>query len=93
MKKFVCTPFHHTLLKAAKVKSTRHGSTINTDRFPKRAPKEQASSGVRGHAPLGNLIWILTPQSPVFWVCEHLDRISTDCPNHFPAFNLEIFFK
>ena len=57
----MCTPFHHTPLKAAKVKSTRRGSRINTDRFPKRAPKEQASSGVRRHAPLGNLFWILTP--------------------------------
>ena len=31
----------------------RRGSSINTDRFPKRAPKVQASSGVQERAPPG----------------------------------------
>ena len=44
------------------------GSRINTDRFPKRAPEAQASSGARGRAPLGNFFGIFTPQSPFFWV-------------------------
>ena len=30
----------------------RRGSRINTDRFPKRAPKAQASTGVQGMLPL-----------------------------------------
>ena len=38
----------------------RRGSRINTDRFPKRAPKAQASSGVREQAPPGKN-WIFTP--------------------------------
>ena len=34
--------------------------------------------------------WILTPQSPLSWVSvSHSDRILTDCPNHYPEFNLE----
>ena len=32
------------------------GSRINTDRFPKREPKAQASRGVRGHAPPVNIL-------------------------------------
>ena len=43
---------------------SRHGSRINTDRFPKRPPKAQASSGVQGWAPLGNFL-IVTPLSPL----------------------------
>lgn len=39
----------------------RRGFRINTDRFPKRAPKAQASSGVREHAPPGKKNWIFTP--------------------------------
>ena len=31
----------------------RHGSRINTDRFPKRAPKAQASCRFRGRVPSG----------------------------------------
>ena len=36
--------------------SRRRWSRINTDRFPKRASKEQASNGVRGRAPSGNFL-------------------------------------
>ena len=30
------------------------GSRINTDRFPKKVPKAQASWGIRGYASRGN---------------------------------------
>ena len=43
----------------------RRGSRINTDRFPERAPKVQASREVRKMFP-----WNLTPWSPLSWVCE-----------------------
>ena len=38
----------------------RRGSRINTDLFPKRAPKAQASSGVRGGLPQ-EMFWIFIP--------------------------------
>ena len=42
---------------------SRHGSWINTDRFPKQTPKEKSSSGVRGlgHAPAGKCFRFLCP--------------------------------
>ena len=41
----------------------RHGSWINTDRFPKQTPKEKSSSGVRGlgQAPAGKCFRFLCP--------------------------------
>ena len=88
----MCTPFNHILLKAAKVTSTRRGSRINTDRFPKRAPKEQASRWVRGHAPLGNLFWIVTPQSPDSCVSQSLRQDIDWRSKPFSSFQLRNFF-
>ena len=42
----------------------RRGSKINTDRFPKRAPKAQASSGVRERAPPGKNLDVYSLKSP-----------------------------
>ena len=41
----------------------RHGSWINTDRFPKQTPKEKSCSGVRGleQAPAGKFFRFLCP--------------------------------
>ena len=42
----------------------RRGSRINTDRFPERAPKAQASRGVRAHGPPGNVLDFNSLKSP-----------------------------
>ena len=42
----------------------RRGSRINTDRFPKRAPKAQASRGVRRRPPPGNFLDFHSLKSP-----------------------------
>ena len=42
----------------------RRGSRINTDRFPKRAPKAQASRGVRRRPPPGNFLDFYSLKSP-----------------------------
>ena len=42
----------------------RRGSRINTDRFPKRAPKARAFSGVRGLAPPRNYLDFYSLKSP-----------------------------
>ena len=42
----------------------RRGSRINTDRFPKRAPKAQASSGVQERAPPGKNLDFYSLKSP-----------------------------
>ena len=44
------------------------GTRINTDRFPKLAPKAQSSSGV-GRASPGNCL-DFSPLSPLSWVSE-----------------------
>ena len=37
------------------VTHARHGSWINTDRFPKRTPRAKASNGVRGACSRGKI--------------------------------------
>ena len=51
----------------------RRGSRINTDWFPKRALKIQASRGICKYTPPGNF-WILTPKSPLSLVSESFIR-------------------
>ena len=46
----------------------KRGSRINTDRFPKRAPKAQAFKGVRVHA--SSMAIFLIFKSPGFWVIQ-----------------------
>ena len=50
----------------------RRGSRINTDRFPKRAPRAQASRGIRGILPRGNVVDFNSLKSPFlgFWVIQ-----------------------
>ena len=64
---------------------SRRGSRINTDRFPKRAPKAQASSGVRGLAPPRNYLDFYSLKSPFlgFGVIQM---------GYWPDFNLESVF-
>ena len=38
------------------------------------------------------MFWILTSQSPLSWVFESFNRIFTNCPTHFPHFNLRVEF-
>ena len=61
----------------------RRRTSINADRFPKRAPKNQASRGVRE-----KLFWISFPKR----LLTHPDKIFTVCQNHLTDFNLENFF-
>jgi len=58
-------PYNETRTKTR----SRRGSRINTDRFPKRAPKAQAFGGP-GACPNGKMFSILTSQSPLSWVSE-----------------------
>ena len=51
------------------------GSRINTDRFPERAPKAQASRGVRGHGPHGKCFRFYLPKVPFPGFPSSLDRI------------------
>ena len=62
----------------------RRGSRINTERFPKRAPKAQASRGSRECFPLGSFLDFISPKSPflVFWVIQ---------TGYWPDFKLESF--
>ena len=62
----------------------RPRSRINTDWFPKQAPKVQASrrSGGMLHQ---EIIWILTPQSPLSWVSESFRQ--DIYPFHSPRMN------
>ena len=62
----------------------RHESRINTG-FPKRAPKAQASSGVRGRAPPRNCLDFYSLRSPFlgFRVIQ---------TGYWPDFNLESVF-
>ena len=46
--------------KVPSVTHARHGSWINTDRFPKRTPRAKASNGFGGHAPAGKFFRFLT---------------------------------
>ena len=46
---------------------SRRRSRINTDRFPKWAPKAQASKGGSGGGSPQEIFWILTPLSPLSW--------------------------
>ena len=49
----------------------RYRCRINTGQFPKWVPKEQASSGIKGHeTPLKIIAWILTVLSHPSWVSE-----------------------
>ena len=54
------------------VSSSRHGSRINTDRFPKRPPKAHVSRGVRWDASPGNLLDFNSLTFPFlgFWVIQ-----------------------
>ena len=63
----------------------RRGSRINTDRFPKRAPKAQASSGVREKAPPGKKLDFYYLKSPFLG----FQVIQTEC---WPDGNLESVF-
>ena len=62
----------------------RRRSRINTDWFP-------TSRKVWGHAPLGHFLHFNAPNSPFlgFWLIQTV--FFTDCPNHFPDFNMESF--
>ena len=64
----------------------RRGSRINTDRFPKRAQKAQAFSGVRGLAPPRNYLDFYFLKSPflAFRVIQM---------GYWPDFNLESVFS
>ena len=53
----------------------RRGLRINTDRFPKRAPKAQASRGVREQAPTGKKIGFLLLKVPFPGFPSHSDRM------------------
>ena len=44
--------------------NTSRGSRINTDRFPQRAPKAEASRGVRRRPPPGNFLDFYSLKSP-----------------------------
>ena len=46
---------------------SRRRSRVNTDRFPKWAPKAQASKGGSGGGSPQEIFWILTPLSPLSW--------------------------
>ena len=63
----------------------RRGSRINTDRFPKRAPKAQASRGVRRRTLPGNFLDFHSLKSPFpgFIVIQK---------EYWPDFNLESVF-
>ena len=63
----------------------RRGSRINTDRFPKRAPKAQASRGVRRRPPPGNFLDFYSLKSPF------LDFIVIQ-KGYWPDSNLESVF-
>ena len=63
----------------------RRGSRINTDRFPKRAPKAQASSGVREKAPPGKKLDFYSLKSSFLG----FQVIQTEC---WPDGNLERVF-
>ena len=63
----------------------RRGSRRNTDRFPKRAPKAQASSGVREKAPPGKKLDFYYLKSPFLG----FQVIQTEC---WPDGNLESVF-
>ena len=67
------------------VRLYRRGSRINTDWFPKRAPKAQAFSGVRGLAPPRNYLDFYSLKSPFlgFRVIQM---------GYWPDFNLESVF-
>ena len=51
---------------------SQRGSSLNTDRFPKRAPKAQASRRFRENALLGNAFEFNSVKSPFmdFWVVQ-----------------------
>ena len=53
-----------------------HRSRINTDQFPKRVPKKQASRGIWGILPYKMFLGISTPKS----LLSHSDRIFIACP-------------
>ena len=53
----------------------RRGLRINTDRFPKRAPKAQASRGVREQAPTGKKIGFLLLKVSFPGFPSHSDRM------------------
>ena len=53
----------------------RRGSRINTDRFPKRAPKAQASRGVQGMFPLGKFFGFYFTKVSFPGFLSHSDRI------------------
>ena len=53
-----------------------HRSRINTDQFPKRVPKKQASRGIWGILPQKTFFGIFNSQKS----SESLDRIFTVCP-------------
>ena len=53
----------------------RRGSRINTDRFPKRAPKAQASSGVQGMLPLRKFFRFYFTKVSFPGFLSHSDRI------------------
>ena len=60
---------------------SRSESRLNTDRFPKRAPKTQVSSGVQEHAHPRKFFGFLIPKGPFPWVSESfrqdIGKIST----------------
>ena len=61
----------------------RRGSRINTERF-------LTSRKVWGHTPSGIVFLDFnSPKVPFPGFLSHSDSIFTDCPNHFPDFNLE----
>ena len=66
-------------------KPLRRGSSLNTDRFPKRALKAQASIGVRERASPDNFLDFNSLKSPFlsFWVVQ---------TGYWSDFNLESFF-
>ena len=53
-----------------------HRSRMNTDRFPKRVQKKQASRGIWGILPQKTFFGISTPKS----LLSHSDKIFTVCP-------------
>ena len=68
------------------VRWLRRGSRINTDPFPKRGPKKQASRGPGAY--FRAIFWrISTPKG----LLSHSDRVFTVCQNHLKDFNLEFF--
>ena len=66
---------------------SRRGSRINTDRFPKRAPKAQAFAGSGGMSQWEIFFLILTSQSPLSWVSESFrqDNLASPSPRMKPC--------